>query len=117
MGNNPTKPTKRKKTTVKQCDNSGNLTPWKKGQSGNPNGRPKKDRCISDILREQGFDIIENKQTNLRLIIDKLYAKARGGDLKAIDMIFDRLEAKPAQKVDVEETILPTGFDIGIIKN
>ena len=118
MRNNPTKkPTRRKKATVKQCNNSENLTPWKKGQSGNPNGRPKKDRCISDILREHGFDMQEDKRTNLKLIVDKLYEKAIGGDLKAIDMIFDRLEGKPAQKVEVEETLLPTGFDIGLIKN
>ena len=117
MGKNPTKPTKTKKPTVKQCKNSDNLTPWKKGQSGNPNGRPKKDRCISDILSEQGLDVTDGKQTNLQLIVSKLYDKAKGGDLKAIDMIFDRLEGKPAQKVEVEETILPTGFDIEIIKN
>ena len=117
MGNNSIKPTKTKKTTVKQRKNSDNLTPWKKGQSGNPNGRPKKDRCISDILREQGLNIIDGKHTNLQLIVEKLYEKASGGDLKAIDMIFDRLEGKPAQKVEVEESILPTGFDIEIIKN
>ena len=117
MSDNPKNPTKAKKPTVKLRKNSDNLTPWKKGVSGNPNGRPKKDRCISDILKEQGMDVIVNKRTNLKLIVEKLYEKARGGDLKAIDMIFDRLEGKPAQKVEVEETLLPTGFDIGIIKN
>ena len=120
MGNNPTKPTERKKSVVKQRKyNEGGITGkgFKKGQSGNPNGRPKKDRCISDILREQGLNVIDGKHTNLQLIVEKLYEKASGGDLKAIDMIFDRLEGKPAQKVEVEESILPTGFDIEIIKN
>ena len=43
--------------------------------------------------------------------------KAQEGDLKAIDMILYSQEGKAAQKLEVEDTTLPTGFDIEIIKN
>ena len=120
MGNNPTKkPTKRKKPTDKQRNNSGveNLTPWKKGQSGNPKGRPRHDKCITDLLKLKGDEIKKDGRTKLQAVIETLYARAQEGDLKAIDMIFDRVEGKPAQKLEVEQDILPTGFDIGLIKN
>ena len=119
MGVKSKKPTKRKKTTDKQWNNSGaeNLTPWKKGQSGNPNGRPRHDRCITDLLKLKGEEVESDGKTKLQAVIDRLYMKAQEGDLKAIDMIFDRQEGKAAQKLEVEDTTLPTGFDIEIIKN
>jgi len=53
--------TQRKKTTVKQRGNNGNLKPFKKGTSGNPKGRPKKEACIPDILRAQGSKPLNKK--------------------------------------------------------
>jgi len=38
-------------------------------------------------------------------------------NISAIKELYDRTEGKPAQKIEVEETLLPTGFDIGLIKN
>ena len=80
-------------------------------------GRPKKENCVSDLLRNKGDEIQDDGKTKLQAVIDTLYLRASQGELKAIDMIFDRLEGKPAQKLELEETLLPTGFDIGIIKN
>ena len=120
MGVKSKKPTKTKKSVVKQHkNNEGGITGkgFKPGISGNPNGRPKKENCVSDLLRNKGDEIQDDGKTKLQAVIDTLYLRASQGELKAIDMIFDRLEGKPAQKLEVEETLLPTGFDIGIIKN
>ena len=120
MGDNPKKPTKRKKSVVNQRKNNlGGITGkgFMPGVSGNPNGRPKKSNCVSDLLRSKGDEIQEDGRTKLQAVIEKLYERAIEGELKAIDMIFDRLEGKAAQKLEVEETLLPTGFDIEIIKN
>ena len=120
MGKNPTKPTKAKKSVAKQRKNNlGGITGkgFMPGVSGNPNGRPKKSNCVSDLLRNKGDEVQEDGRTKLLAVIETLYERAGEGELKAIDMIFDRLEGKPAQKVEVEETLLPTGFDIEIIKN
>ena len=43
--------------------NTSNLKPWESGQSGNPNGRPK--RVVSSIiseLREKGYDNVKPSQ-------------------------------------------------------
>ena len=37
-----------------------NLTSWKKGQSGNPNGRPRK---YVSLLKEQGYKVSEINDT------------------------------------------------------
>ena len=64
-------------------------------------GRPKKDLCASDLIRAKGDSIAEDGRSELQIIIDKLYQKAKGGDLRAIEMIFDRLEGKPTQMANV----------------
>ena len=120
MGVKSKKPTKRKKTVVKQHKyNEGGITGkgFNPGISGNPNGRPKKENCVSDLLRNKGDEMQPDGKTKLQAVIETLYERAGEGELKAIDMIFDRLEGKAAQKIEVEETLLPTGLDIGIIKN
>jgi len=60
-----------------------NLTPkWLPGQSGNPAGRPK--LPITTLLKEK----------DPRPLADKLYQMACKGDIKAIDVILDRIEGK-----------------------
>lgn len=77
--------------------------PWRfpPGQSGNPAGRPRNTKFLSDRLRER----VEDKAGELAdRILDRLLALAEKDDstaLGAINAIFDRLEGKPRQ---VEET-------------
>lgn len=91
--------------------NEQNLIPAKKGEVRNPNGRPKgvansKTRLLRLLElvtkvrnpvtgEEEEFSIAE--QLDMQII-----AKARKGDLKAYEIILDRLEGKPKQATEVE---------------
>lgn len=76
--------------------------PFKKGQSGNPNGRPPKSRALSEELRR----LLQRrapgtKRTNLEVIVDQLVTLARDGDKDALRYVFDRLEGRPAQALEL----------------
>ena len=91
---------------------------WKKGQSGNPKGRPRKGKTFTETLRSlmianklnlkittkrpgekveiQTFDI-EADQNMYYALSMTLIHKSLEGDVQAINTIFDRLEGKPLQ--------------------
>ena len=74
---------------------------WKKGQSGNPNGRAK-DKLWADAIRiavNEAYEVGDKKK--LRVLADKLVDKALEGEIAAMKEIGDRLDGKPAQSVDV----------------
>ncbi len=91
--------------------NEQNLKPFPKGVSGNPAGKPKGvQNSKTRLLRllelvtkvrnpvtgeEEDFSIAE--QLDMQII-----AKARKGDLKAYEIILDRLEGKPKQSTELE---------------
>ena len=64
-----------------------------KGQSGNPAGRPKKGTALTDILSEK-VDAAELAQ--------KLIDKANEGDIIAMKYIYDRIDGRPRESVDVD---------------
>ncbi len=72
---------------------------WKEGKSGNPKGRPKKEKCIPDILNKLGDLIVKteegNKITQREFILLQVYGKAMQGDQWSIQFIADRTEGKP----------------------
>lgn len=84
-------------------------TPFKPGQSGNPTGRQKGSKSIKAILRElldmpamvKDDDGVEHQVTQLDIICLKLVKMAREGDLSSVDRIFDRLEGKPTQALNL----------------
>jgi len=79
----------------------GNRFP--KGQSGNPQGRPKLTR-LTDALREQLAAANPNapEETIAEQIARALIREAISGNVQAAREIADRCEGKPMQKVDLD---------------
>jgi hypothetical protein len=74
---------------------------WKKGQSGNPNGRAK-DKLWADAIRIAVNEAYEDgDKKKLRVLADRLVDKALEGEISAMKEIGDRLDGKAAQSVDV----------------
>lgn len=124
---------------MEKKDKNKNLrTPWKKGQSGNPNGRPKKiETIISEVfLSEQNLklsksqvqDIIKvilsktrNELTDLAnddslpfwiaLIAKKAKRDFEKGSIHILDVLFDRVYGKPKEEVDTNINIVKFEFD------
>lgn len=69
---------------------------FKPGQSGNPNGRPKKlpalDKLMADIMGEE-----KDGKTAAQAILMALRAKASKGDIKAAELLLDRAYGKAKQ--------------------
>jgi len=85
--------------------------PWQKGQSGNPKGRPKNERSITAMLRNQ-LDMVADitledgtkntEKTWAELIVDAVLKGAATGDGRLTKELLDRLEGKVADKVQGE---------------
>lgn len=71
---------------------------WKKGQSGNPKGRPK----LPDIAEALARVLADEKdgRTALEQTLLALRAKAVKGDIRAAEALLDRAFGKPKQSVD-----------------
>lgn len=79
--------------------NEKNLKPFKKGQSGNPKGRPPL-RDIKEVLK----DLLSQEKNNTQLIdglMSVVVNKALKGDLKAVDMLLSYTYGKPTQKTEI----------------
>jgi len=77
---------------------------WKPGQSGNPHGRPKNAlseeiRAALEKVRSVEVDGRKRKMTENQVLIRILLTKAREGDQKAIQMLWDRGYGKPTEDV------------------
>jgi hypothetical protein len=78
------------------------------GQSGNPTGRPRGTRNLSTILRrfleepvEVLIDNVKTKKPFQEVIVRNLLKNAAAGDTKAINTVWDRVEGKAPQYIDV----------------
>jgi|GEM_PF-5159702 len=88
---------------------------FKKGVSGNPKGRPKKDRCIPDILKKITDEQIAGDESKLYQILNEVVNRALAGDNWCIQFIADRMEGRPSQVVQNQSEELPSGFTTTII--
>lgn len=87
--------------------------PFKEGESGNPNGRPKKlpklDEMLADVMGEE-----QNGMTAAIAILKKLRQKAIAGDTKSAEILLDRSYGKVGLKSEnpIEELMRkPTWFE------
>jgi hypothetical protein len=86
-------------------------TEFKKGQSGNPNGRPKKlpeiDKLMAEVMGEEKDGI-----TAAQAILNMLRGKAAKGDIKAAQLLLERAYGKSKQNIDIttqgEKVTVPT---------
>ena len=94
---------------ARKATNPQNLKPAKKGEIRNPNGRPKGSKDMSTIMREMLDTLVDVKDKNgaklgkksyKMLIIAKLMKKATDGDLRAVEILLDRMEGKASQPVE-----------------
>jgi hypothetical protein len=95
----------------------GNIRPedgtqWKKGQSGNPKGRPKKipelEELLANVLGEE-----KDGKTAAEAILMAIRAKAIKGDIRAAEVLMDRGYGKPKQQIDTKLEIQEQVFKIG----
>ena len=72
---------------------------FKKGQTGNPKGRPKKlpelHVLLADVLGEEKDGI-----SAAEAILKSIRAKAAKGDVRAAELLLDRAYGKPKQSID-----------------
>ena len=81
-------------------------TQFKKGHVANPHGRPKKEYCLTDILKEQGdtkdVNTEEGKISRKQAISTKLWAMAMDGDVSCLKYLFDRIDGRPKESIDID---------------
>src|SRR4030042_3519824 len=98
-----------------------NLKPVKKGQSGNPKGRPPGSLSLISLLKQELAETIKSRTGEemeiARALMKKLVQRAlTEDDIKAIKEILDRVEGKPRETMEIGgEGNLP--FLIKIIKD
>tara|TARA_R110002110_G_scaffold28708_4_gene103646 strand:+ start:334 stop:660 length:327 start_codon:yes stop_codon:yes gene_type:complete len=82
---------------------------FKKGVSGNPNGRPKKGFAIADILNAKSNAADESGETMKEKMLRKVYALATGPrpERWAVEFIADRTEGKALERIDQTTRLEP----------
>jgi hypothetical protein len=91
--------------------------PWKKGQSGNPKGKPK----MPDIREALAKVLADEKDgiTALEATLAALRRKAVQGDVRAAEVLMDRAFGKAKQSLDVDHTTggqpIPTAIKIELV--
>jgi len=96
--------------------------PFKKGESGNPKGRPKKGTTWKDVItrltnqaRIDESDEKKQKKLVKELIIKKQIELAMAGDKHATKFLAEREEGMPRQSIDYTEhdpdEVVEIGFD------
>jgi hypothetical protein len=77
-------------------------TAWKKGESGNPNGRPKLGESFTDIIRAMANRAVDQDGNRVAdLLVAKLIEMASNGDINALKYLIDRVDGKANQSIDL----------------
>jgi uncharacterized protein DUF5681 len=73
---------------------------WKKGISGNPRGRPKKEDCLTSLLRaeiQKACPADREKRTWKELVVRATLQLAMKGNATALKEVWERLDGKVLQ--------------------
>jgi hypothetical protein len=73
---------------------------WKKGTSGNPRGRPKKQDCLTNLLREEiqkTCPADREKRTWKELVVRATLQLAMKGNATALKEVWERMDGKVLQ--------------------
>ena len=81
-------------TRFKKGTDIGKEYRWKKGESGNPNGRR---NAYTDLIKDYSFTKVNDKERR-EIVVSKLFQLAERGDLRAIQFIVERLEGKALER-------------------
>lgn len=73
------------------------LPPYKKGQSGNPKGKPKGAISFTASLRR----MLKENPDDLEKVNQALMRKAKRGQLGHIQHVYDRIDGPQKQKLDL----------------
>lgn len=105
----------------------GKGTPFKKGQSGNPNGRPKELPALKELMKKVMASEDKNGIQTAEQILEAVKKRALDGDIKAAELLLDRAYGKvvtPIAETDSEgkdkdtiAIIAPEGFSIKFPSN
>jgi hypothetical protein len=75
----------------------------KKGETLNPNGRPKKlpqlDKLLADVLGEE-----QDGKTAAQLILIALRKRASKGDVRAAEVLLERAYGKAKQEIKIDSS-------------
>ena len=77
---------------------------FKKGQSGNPNGRPKSGFALNEHIKEiANTPVGRSKKTMLEAVVSKVYEEALNGNMTATNFLADRVLGKANQSIAVRD--------------
>ena len=76
---------------------------WKKGQSGNPAGRPKLPNLQEILAKVLGDE--KDEKSAAEAILAAMRSKAIRGDVRAAELLLDRAYGKAKLDIDIEGSI------------
>ena len=82
---------------------------WKKGESGNPKGRPRK-RLFDDYLREA---LAAKRGTVAKRLVERLIGEAAQGNIQALKLVCERIGGKPK---NAEDAAVANGDELTLIQ-